>query len=109
MSKLEQVVRPFVAGDVFTAKALAPVQSVATVKPDIVVLWGKPITLKMKPIGVTNLYGGARLTEVSRTTSTKRIFNPADETQFVDVERIETLRMRDANQQFHDFTFENGD
>ena len=105
--KLEQVVRPFAAGDVFTSKTLPPVQAVATIKPNITVLFGKPIKLQMKAIGVTNLYGGARLTEISRTTRTKRIFQNGDETSpnWVDVEEINTLRMQDANRQFHDFTF----
>ena len=107
MPKMEQVVRPFVAGHVFTAKSLPPVPTVTTIKPDITVIWGKPITLQMKAIGITNLYGGAQLQEVNRTTRTKRVFQGGDETSpnWVDVEEILTLRMRDAQQQFHDFTF----
>jgi hypothetical protein len=105
MPKLEQVVRPFQAGDVFTAKSLPAVQPVTTIKPDIVVIWGKPINLQMKAIGITNLFGGQRLSEVSRTTRTRRVTNPQDETQFVDVEEITTLRMQDSKQQFHDFEF----
>lgn len=105
MPKLEQVVRPFQAGDVFTSKSLPAVQPSTVVKPDIVVIWGKPITLQMKAIGITNLFGGQRLSEVSRTTRTRRVFNEQNENQWVDVEEIQTLRMRDANHQFHDFEF----
>lgn len=109
MNKLEGVVRPFAAGDVFSAKPLTPVQPNFDSKPDIVFTWGDPITLQAKPIGITNLFGGVKYTEVSRTTSTKRVFNPDDNTQFVDVQRIETLLMKDENGQQHNFTFNNTD
>ena len=107
MNKLEGVVRPFAAGDVFTAKPLAPVQPNFVAKPDIVVTFGNPIQLQAKPIGITNLFGGVKLSEISRTTSKKRVFNPDDNSQFVDVLRIETLKMQDANNQTHEFTFNN--
>lgn len=107
MNKLEGVVRPFVVGDVFNATALPPVQPVNVAKPDIVFTFGNPITLQMKAIGITNLFGGVKLTEISRTTSTKRVFNPADRAQFVDVQRIETLLMQSEDGQQHNFNFKN--
>lgn len=107
MNKLEGIVRPFAAGDVFNAKAFERNQPFLVAKDRIVVQFGNPIKLQMKPIGITNLFGGARLNEITRTTSTKRVFNPSDNTQFVDVERMDYLKMRDDNGQDHEFTFNN--
>lgn len=78
-------------------------------KPNINVLYGNPISLQLAAIGITNLFGGVKLTEKNRTTSTKRIFNPSDHTQYVDIKRIETLIMADENKQEHHFAFNNTD
>ena len=94
-------------GDVFTARVLPPIQPPLEIKPDINVLYGNPISLQLAAIGITNLYGGVTNTEKSRTTSTKRVFNPDDNSQWVDVQRIETLVMTDENKQDHTFNFNN--
>src|SRR5678816_1485816 len=107
-NKMEGLVRPFAAGDVFTAKALPAVQPNYEAKPDIVVTIGKPIPLLMKAIGITNLFGGVRLQELDRRTSTKRVFNDQDEEQWVDVSRIDYLKLRDnATEQEHEWNFNN--
>lgn len=117
MSKrLEQVVRPFQQGLVFTARTLPPPPNQAGPSlgfdpsypaEDIVQEWGGTIQLLYKAIGVKNLYGGAELTEVSRQTTTVRVENPDDPTQFVDVERIQKLHMRDENGADHFLTLNN--
>lgn len=38
----------------------------------------------------------ARWSEASRTTSNVRVYNPNDKTQYVDVEQINTLTMKDG-------------
>jgi hypothetical protein len=40
-------------------------------------------------------------TETSRSTETRRVFNPSDSSQFVDVERIKTLDTRGADGKRH--------
>jgi hypothetical protein len=45
--------------------------------------------------------------EVSRATSTIRVFNPQDENQWVDVERIDSLIMRGPDSRQHVFRFRN--
>lgn len=107
MNKVETIVRPFAPSDVFNARVLPPVQPPLETKPDITVNYGNPITLQLAPIGITNLFGGVKLTEKSRTTSTVRVTNPDDATQFVDVQRIESMVLTDENKQAHNFTFNN--
>lgn len=104
-TKLEGVVRPFANGDVFTAQLLPPVQPSFTAKPPITVLYGNAITLQLKAIGITNLYGGAKLAEVSRTTKTVRVTNPDDPSQFVDVEKILSMKLKDELDKEHFFNF----
>jgi len=78
-----------------------------TPPPTITVLYGNAISLQLAANGITNLFGGVKLQEKSRTTSVKRVFNPDDNSQFVDVQRIESLVMTDENKQDHNFTFNN--
>lgn len=104
-AKLESIVRPFQTGDVFTAQVLPPVQPVNVAKPAITVLYGNAIQLQLKGIGITALYGGAKLKEKSRTTKTVRITNPTDPEQFVDVEKILSMKLVDEQQKEHSFQF----
>ena len=105
MSRLEGIVRPFIPGDVFSARVLPPAQPPIDQQEDIVVTWGNPISLQAKAIGVTNLHGGAKLQEQSRTTITRRVTNPDDPTQFVDVQAIQHIRLKDQVGALHEFTF----
>jgi hypothetical protein len=110
-SNLEAVVRPFQAAEAFNAKALAPPTPSATggPLPDVEQVWGNPIQLLSKAIGVTNLNtGGKHWSEVSRTTSTVRVTNPTDPTQFVDVARVDSLHLQDENGADHFMTLNNG-
>lgn len=102
---LEKVVRPFQSGDPFTARRLTPVKQRATEdEEDVVVLWGDGISSTYTAFAVSGLVGGTvNYTEKSRVTSTQRIENPDDATQFVDVERIEKLTM--ANSQGNEIEF----
>lgn len=104
-AKMEGVVRPFAPGDVFTAQLLPPVQPVVTAKPAITVAYGNAITLQLKGIGITNLFGGAKLTEKSRKTKTVRITNPNDDSQFVDVQKILSMKLVDESKKEHFFQF----
>jgi hypothetical protein len=97
MSKLETVVRPFQAGDVFTARVLPPVQPPAAPPAPITATWGKGISLLSTAIGKTDFKFGVVHTEVDRKTHTVRVTNPDDENQFVDVQRIDQLRLKDEN------------
>jgi hypothetical protein len=108
MSQLEKIIRPFTATDVFTARQLPPTQPAVAAKPPVVYTFGNAIQLLAKPIGITNLTGGVKLSEVSRKTSTVRVTNPQDNSQFVDVQRIDSLIMKDVNSlQIHQFNFNN--
>jgi hypothetical protein len=105
---LERIVRPFAPGEVFTARVLPPVQPAVAALPDVVLTFGNAIQLLAKPNGVTALFGGVKLNEVSRRTSVKRVFNPSDNSQFVDVERIDQLTLKDAaTSQLHTFQLNN--
>ena len=97
MSSLEQVVRPF-AIEPFSARTLPPVQPVSDIKPNIVVEWGGPSTLIAKSIGVHDLNsGGKNWQEQSRQVHKKRVTNPSDPSQFVDVEAIDKMHFKDEN------------
>jgi len=105
MSKLEGIVRPFQTDDVFTARQLPPVQLPIEPQDDIEAVWGNPISLQFKAIGIKNLHGGAKLHETSRTTTTVRVENPSDSSQFVMVEKIRSLQMKDETGADHSFDF----
>lgn len=107
-NKLEGVIRPFTTGDIFNARVLPPVQPAVATPPDITTLFGNQITLQLAPNGITALFGGVKLSEVSRKTSTVRVENPADSSQFVDIQRIEQLTLKDARGQLQDWTLNNG-
>ena len=46
--------------------------------------------------------------ELSRSTSVVRVTNPEDETQFVDVERIDAILMLGSDGKVYEFRFNNG-
>ena len=109
-NNLEAVVRPFQAPGAFNAKTLAPPAPAAdSPPPDVEQVWGNPISLLSKAIGVTNLNtGGKHWSEVSRTESTVRVTNPTDDSQFVDVKRIDFLHLQDENGADHFMSLNNG-
>ena len=94
MSKLETVVRPFQSPS-FGSRALPPAPPPGALKPNIVVNYGDPSTLKTKAIGVRNLNSGKFWTEQSRQTHVTRVTNPSDSSQFVDVEDTDKIHFKD--------------
>ncbi len=92
---MERIVRPFQLGEVFTARVLPPVEQPAvTVPEDIVQVWGKGNDTNYDRFSLSGIVGGkVNYTESERVTQTVRITNPQDENQFVDVERIQRLKM----------------
>jgi hypothetical protein len=96
MNKLETVVRPFQLGDVFTARTLAPELPSFILLDPIAIVWGNQISLMAKQNGIPDLNtGGKHWSEVERSTATVRVHNPNDSNQFVDVERIRSMRFKD--------------
>lgn len=105
-SSMEGIIRPFQQGDVFTARVLHPTAPAEELPADIEQDIGGPVQLINKPIGVTDL-NSRSLHEVERRTSVTRVSNPEDENQYVDVERIDFLKLKDANGQEWDWTLNN--
>ena len=105
MSSLERVVRPFQDGDIFTARVLAPAQPPLDYVEDVVLTWGGASQFLSKGIGIRDLRGGVRWSEVSRQTKTVRVSNPSDASQFVDVEKILAMRMKDEKGVEHFMSF----
>lgn len=104
---LEKIVRPFQLGDVFNARKVAPRdQAPIEEQEDVEVEWGGTISSNYNRWQITNtLVGGvSKFSEKSRVTSTQRIENPSDPTQFVDVERIEKLTLASTDGKEIDFT-----
>lgn len=104
---LEAIIRPAQARDVFTARVLPPANPSPTNLSPVVIFWGDPISLISKSIGVNKLVGGVTRTEVSRKTSTVRITNPNDASQFVDVQRVDAIQMKDEYGQLYSWQFHN--
>lgn len=105
-SSMEGIVRPFQSGDIFTARVLTPVAPAAELPPDVEQEYGGPVSLITKAIGITDL-NSRSLQETERRTSVVRVENPTDPEQFVDVERIDFMKLKDANGQEWDWTLNN--
>lgn len=90
---LENIIRPFQLGDVFTARVLPNVQQPATAPADPVEkTFGDDSSGDYTQFQLSGLVGGVvTYNEKSRVTKTVRIHNPDDDSQFVDVERIQKL------------------
>lgn len=90
---LERIIRPFEASEVFTARVLAPAtQPASAPEPDVELLWGDGNSGDYSQFQLSGLVGGVvTFEEKSRVTRTVRVTNPDDDSQFVDVERIEKL------------------
>ena len=103
---LERIIRPFQQNDVFTAKVLPPIQPNVASTADVSVTWGQGTSLLAKAIGTKNFRFGV-LDELDRKTSTVRVTNPDDAAQYVDVKRIDYLKMQDEDGLIHEFNFNN--
>jgi hypothetical protein len=106
MPNLETIVRPFVA-EPFGGRSLVPVGPAGPGKPNIVVSWGNPSTLQAKAIGVKDLNTGKFWTEQDRKTSRIRVHNPSDSSQFVDIDRIDSIHLQDEKGNDHFMTLNN--
>lgn len=105
MSKLEAVVRPFQIGDVFTARVLPPLQPALADVEDVVLTWGAASPFLSKQIGIPDLHGGVKWKEVSRTTKVVRISQESNPDNWVDVEKILAMRLKDEKGQEHFLDF----
>jgi hypothetical protein len=106
---LERIVRPFVAGSPFSARRLPPVPPTEEPEAPEPVVWGKEIGTEYTPFVNTFTGWQKQDTEVSRKTSTVRVFQNNDQSSsnWVDVERIDQLRMRRNSGEEYDMIFNN--
>jgi hypothetical protein len=106
---LEKIVRPFEQERVFTARFLPPAQPITQDDEDapsdeIVLEWGAEIEHKYKQWSFGTLAGtSVKWQEVSRVTDIVRVTNPSDTSQFVDVERIRKLTVKNIEGQEQEF------
>lgn len=95
-ARLEQIIRPFQEGDVFTARSLPPGKPAEGVPEPAAFSWGKGIDPNfLRPDLIMEFK--SKWEEKSRATETVRVENPDDPAQFVDVERIKRLVMRNSD------------
>lgn len=99
MSNLEQIIRPFQNGDVFTARVIVPTQQPSSVPPaDVDLIFGGPSSSNYVAFTLSGLVGGKVVyNEKSRVTQKVRITNPTDASQYVDVERIQKLVLQSTD------------
>ncbi len=97
MSGLELIIRPFLPRDVrpipvpiANAKVTGPVSLTFGAKPGAIVF-------EYSQFLTQNFSTAIEYTEVSRETQTKRIKNPNDPNQYVDVESIKKITFKDKN------------
>ena len=97
---LERVVRPFQRDDVFTARVLAPVQPAVPPNADNAELaWQGEADNKVAPapdIGRFEVKIDWDEDKSRRKTETVRITNPDDERQYIDVERIKQMVLKNS-------------
>ena len=106
MSSLERIVRPFQSKDVTPPRRiLSPSESPA----DSVLIQcgqaGSTKTFNSSYSSTITSYVENKYRELRRDTSVKRITNPDDETQYVDVELIDKLKTSGVNGQETTFTY----
>jgi hypothetical protein len=92
MARLESIVRPFQTTD-FSPGRTTPQGAVPVAETLLVEIGkvGQVTTFQGSFSLTTTVYMDQKAKEISRETSVKRVTNPDDETQFVDVERIDKL------------------
>lgn len=97
MSNMEQIIRPFLPRDVRPTKV--PVPNTRDSGPVTVTIGarGRATVFKYSKFETVNFSSEIEYVEVSRDTTTKRIENPNDPNQFVEVESIRKIIFRDKN------------
>ncbi len=108
MTSLERIVRPFQSKDVtpprrILAPSEPPVDNVLIQCGQA----GSTKTFNSSYSSTITAYVEAKHRELNRETSVKRITNPDDETQYVDVELIDKLKTSGVNGQETTFTYKN--
>ena len=93
---LEKIVRPFQNGDVFTARALIPVQvPVPADAPDAALITWKgeqeSVYSEAPPPYVQGFTAEWIEDKTQRITENVRVTNPDDDSQFVELERIKKM------------------
>ena len=106
MTSLERIVRPFQSKDVTPPQRVfnpseTPVDNVRIVCGQA----GSTKTFNSSHSSTVTSYVEGKHRELSRETSVKRITNPDDETQYVDVELINKLKTSGVNGQETTFTY----
>lgn len=93
---LERIIRPFETGSPFTARKLPPVPPTTEPEQPFAVTFGKEEPGDFKPYVNTFRGWEFKEDETERKTSTVRIFqnNDPDSANWVDVERIDELKLR---------------
>jgi hypothetical protein len=109
MTSLERIVRPFQSQDVTPPQRIVDTSESA---PENVLIQcgqsGSTKTFNSSYSSTITSYVKANQRELSRETSVKRITNPDDESQYVDVELIDKLKTSGVNGQETTFTYNNG-
>lgn len=98
---MESVVRPFQSTDVFTARYRPLAVLADGVAEPITKSWGKGIGNTYKKYEGSSLKVTAKWEEKSRQTEIVRVTNPTNSENYVDVERIKqlTVRNRDSGEE----------
>jgi hypothetical protein len=108
MTSLERIVRPFQSKDVTPPQ---PIFNPSSPPVDNVLIQygqtGSTKTFNSSYSSTITSYVENKHRELSRETSVKRITNPDDETQYVDVELINTLKTSGVNGQETTFSYKN--
>ena len=110
MTSLERIVRPFQSKDVAPPSRI--IDTTVEAPDNVLIECGKVGTTKTFNASyscTTTLYVDNSTREISRATTTKRITNPDDESQYVDVEVIDTLKSSGLNGQKTNVFYENAD
>jgi hypothetical protein len=102
---MEQIIRPFQIGDVFTARPHAPARpATVEVQEQTVLVIGKPNPSSYTQYVLSGI-GQFKVewSEESRVTSRHRITQPGKPENYVDVERIDALTLKSNDGQRIDF------
>lgn len=104
---LEEVIRPF-QPPLVTSTGAIPVPSTTKTNQSAILQWGAPGKMPSPTSDAANLkLCTETLKEASRTTSTQRITNPNDSSQYVILKRTESMSLNkkdDSNVLHSDFT-----
>jgi len=110
VTSFERIVRPFIARDVTPPQRVLDSQTAADAE-NLVLQFGKVAAVKTLSgsfASSMSSYMEANNREKRREVTVKRIENPSDPSQFVDVEVIDKLKTRGVNGQENNYEYRNG-